>query len=65
MSASGARRLAGRFAIVAVLSGLLLPIASAWSGGPADAAQAATVLVAKTKQAPSWKTVRTEEFSGY
>jgi beta-glucanase (GH16 family) len=64
MSASGARRLAGRFAIVAVLSGLMLPIASAWPGGPADAAQAATGLAAKAKRASSWKTVRTEEFSG-
>jgi beta-glucanase (GH16 family) len=64
MSASGARRLAGRFAIVAVLSGLLLPFGSALPGGPTAGAQAAPALAAKAKTGSSWKTVRTEEFSG-
>jgi beta-glucanase (GH16 family) len=74
MSASGARRYAGRFAIIAVLSGLLLPFGSTLQGGSLDAAQAATGraahgqaangMAAKDKPASSWKTARTEEFSG-
>jgi beta-glucanase (GH16 family) len=55
MSAGGARRVAGRLAISAVLSGLLLPLGSA---------SMAAGMAAKDKPTSSWKTVRTEEFSG-
>jgi beta-glucanase (GH16 family) len=63
MAASGARRLAGRLAVVAVLSGLLLPFGSGLLAGSAQAAQA-TAPVAKPAKGSSWKTMRTEEFTG-
>jgi len=78
MSASRARRYGGRLAIAGVLSALLLPgatgalgtaSAGATSSGIALQAAAgadvqAAAPAAKPKQGSSWKTVRTEEFSG-
>lgn len=69
MSASRARRFGGRLAIAAVLSALLLPTAQAGAAvhsGAAVQAGAATragAQAAKPKGS-SWKSVRTEEFSG-
>jgi beta-glucanase (GH16 family) len=73
MSASRVRRNGGRLAIAAVLSALLLPgIPTLTAGSGAVAATGArtvqaaarTADQAKPKQPSSWKTVRTEEFSG-
>jgi beta-glucanase (GH16 family) len=49
--------------MVVVLSGLLLPGGFALGSGSTDAAHAAEPA-AKPKQGSSWKTVRTEEFTG-
>jgi hypothetical protein len=73
MSASRARRFGGRLAIAAVLSAVVLPSLAVLStaapaGAPAAslhvAAQSAAVHAAKPKQGASFKTARTEEFSG-
>jgi beta-glucanase (GH16 family) len=74
MSASRVRRLGGRLAIAAVFSALLIPQVAALSeatsaagAGSLSATRAgaqAAVPAAKPKQKSSWKTVRTEEFSG-
>lgn len=63
MSASRARRYGGRLAIAAVLSGLLLPAVTGL-GTAAPAGASVGQHAAKSKQPSSWKTVRTEEFSG-
>jgi beta-glucanase (GH16 family) len=74
MSASRMRRLGGRTVIAAVFSALLLPavpvlagastapVASGSAVRSATAAGAVALVTAKKKS--SWKTVRTEEFSG-
>jgi beta-glucanase (GH16 family) len=74
MSASRMRRYGGRTAIAAVFSALLLPAAADFASASsppitglstvraASAAAGSPLLTAKKKS--SWKTVRTEEFSG-
>ncbi len=68
MSARGARRIGGRLATVAVLSGLLLPFGSLLAVTSAQAsarAAAPSSVVAATKpKKSSWKTHFTETFSG-